>query len=212
MMKLSIEEIVNIMKNLQKDLDMQSDREIYLSECDFQLNLAQKLKDNKYDVILEYPIKTDELYIYKKGASDNTTDSISYIDIFCRNDNDIYFIELKYKTMQEEEEVTRYGNKFVLKPHTCHTDNRHDVYKDIERLECCKKWYKEKYHKDCTGYVIFLTNYPKHHNPSLYQKKYILADKIKPLTEPNLKIEGEYDVSWHEFKKESKFEYLLIKI
>lgn len=211
-MELSNEEIVNIMENLQKDLNMQSNSEMYLSECDFQLNLAQKLKDNKFDVILEYPIKKEDLYKYKSNTTDNCNDTNSYIDIFCQKNDSSYFIELKYKTL--EENVTRYKNCFKLKAHNCHTDNRYDVYKDIERLECCKKWYKEKYHKDSVGYMIFLTNYPKHHNPSPNQKRYLLSDKIKKYNDKNLKVDGGYNVSWCKFKdiNKSKFEFLLVKI
>ena len=113
-----------------------------------------------------------------------------------------------------EEQVTRYGNQFNLKSHNCHTDNRYDVYKDIERLECCKKWYKDRYDKDSVGYMIFLTNYPNHHEPSSNQKKYPLSTEINNYNEQNLKVEGKYGVSWHEFKKinESQFEYLLVEI
>ena len=205
-MELSIE---TFMKALKDELDKQ---EIFLSECDFQLNLAKKLKDSNFDVILEYPIKKDELYKYKNNTTDLGNDTNSYIDIYCKKGDESYFIELKYKTM--EEQVTRYGNQFNLKSHNCHTDNRYDVYKDIERLECCKKWYKDRYDKDSVGYMIFLTNYPNHHEPSSNQKKYPLSTEINNYNEQNLKVEGKYGVSWHEFKKinESQFEYLLVEI
>ena len=204
-----INDIIDSMNELKRSLN---NDEIFLSECDFQLNLAQKLINKDYNVILEYPIKKEKLYKYKKGTTDNNKDSNSYIDIFCKKDNKTYFIELKYKTVPES--VKRYGDDFELKDHNCHTDNRYDVYKDIERLECCKQWYKDKYKKNSIGYVVFLTNYPKHHEPSSNQKKYPLSNTTKKNDALNLKINCEYKTNWYDFKSigKSKFEYVLIKI
>lgn len=112
---------------------------IFVSEADFQFSFAWLLKKqlpNKYDVILEYPIPSED------------KNNNEYIDIAIVNKNKIAisYIELKYKTLQYE---TEYHN-IKLKNQSARDLGNYLFLKDVQRME--------KQNTKICNYCIFLTN------------------------------------------------------
>lgn len=171
--------------------------EIFLSEDDFKYNLAKvlELHDKFKNVILEFPIDKKDLYNDKKAQ--NIEDNLySYIDVYCETDETAYFIELKYKTVKLEK-VIRHGKSLKLKNHNCHTQNRFRVYKDIERIECCLDWYKNKINeKPCVGYVVFLTNYDNYKSSNRKVTYPLNKEETVCYADENLYINNKYKINW----------------
>lgn len=161
----------NIMNDtLNKLLEKISEQfatEIFLSESDLQFNFAQVAKDiGAENVIMEYPIKTEELY---KNACLNCINDIkdyynckdkderfgadrTFIDLYFKYNNEEYFIEFKYKLKCPNCTVKRYGKDFYVKTQSANNVCRYQVYEDIERMEHIKN------NLPCHSFVVFITN------------------------------------------------------
>ena len=130
--------LVEILDNLGN----QNNRPIFHSECDFQHALAWKIHEQHldYQIRLEYPYELENPHILNQ-----------HCDIFVK-DNDIkYFIELKYKTKKLD--VTINEEHYSLKISVAERDNRFHFLRDIGRLEeICT------HHPNLQGFAIFLTN------------------------------------------------------
>lgn len=165
-----INEIMGKLRDKLKD-----NKEIFLSEDDFKFNFALALAEvgniDKNSIILEYPIATKELYknsnyfseIKKafgknKKGENKIEDDKTYIDIcFKCNNGDIYFIELKYKTVKIE--CKRYKEKFNLIDQNAGNIGLYLIYEDVERMENIKKLYSElKPDNKCKTFSITITN------------------------------------------------------
>ena len=200
-MKKIITEILN-------SKDFISSEENFLSEGDLQFSLAKMFEKKCKKVILEYPIKAEELY----KNSENIKGKNAYIDIYCEYKGTKYYIELKHKTKKSE--VIRHGIEFRLKDHNAYPDNRYSVYRDIERLEHIVLG---KHSDKRVGYVLFLTNvgnYSKQHDELPLTDKLKTYNKNKVVYErkPKLNIQNQYLCKWKPFKNHNGFQYLLIKI
>lgn len=137
MEKFNIEEIMNLLKKKRK---------IYISEADFQLEMAMAIKEKykeKVKVRLEFcPIKFPRMHI----------------DILVIIDGLWIPIELKYKTKKYENEITyEDGTKefFALKEHKAINLNSYKYLKDIERIEKVRKKEPTLFRE---GYTVFITN------------------------------------------------------
>ena len=116
-------------------------RPVFHSEADFQHALAWHIHNRypKLKVRLEYrPARIDRKI---------------YIDIWLQHDEDLYAIELKYKTRRLSTSV--HGESFDLLDQSAQDCARYDVCKDVSRVESLSPSYP-----GITGCVVFLTNDP----------------------------------------------------
>lgn len=130
----------------------------FYSEMDFQYNLLLMLENNKPE---GWSIYTEVPYINK----DNEYKRIDICVVKHSIDdipekNEIYLIELKYKTGKGKETYNSPFEPFLPKPATlkdfsCYTNNRRDFFKDIEDLE---NLLNDKSKKVKSAFAIFLTN------------------------------------------------------
>ena len=119
--------IRNIMDNLDR---------AFCSEADFQHVLAWKLHEEfpNAEIFLEYPMVQDKKNIYH--------------DIAIKMNDEIHFIELKYKTKKTDIQIC--GETITLKNQSAHNLACVYFWQDVERLENTPK--------NSTNYCIFLTN------------------------------------------------------
>lgn len=130
------------MELLNMDLIMQKlkeKRRLFVSEADFQLELAWIIKD-------EYPNAKVRLEYCPDF------DSSMHIDILVIIDRKWIPIELKYKTKGCHKNVD--GDTYNLKNHGAKDVNCYLYLKDIQRIEKIR----ENVPEFAEGYVIFLTN------------------------------------------------------
>lgn len=137
-------------------------QEIYLSEDDFKFSFANAAKAcGANDVILEFPIKTKDLYekspitidYFKNKKGDKFEESKSYIDISFEYEGVQYFIELKYKVASLE--VKRYKRAFTLSEQGAGNIGLYAFHEDIERMEFIRDFYPNS-----RTFCILLTNNP----------------------------------------------------
>ena len=120
---------------------LKNKRKVFHSEADFQFALAWELQLQYPDasVRLEYPPPNDPT---------------KYVDILLRLGDDVYPIELKYKTKLFSAVVG--DEAYYLKNHGAQDIGKHDFVKDICRVEAFREHisgYRE-------GYAVWLTNDP----------------------------------------------------
>lgn len=158
-----VDEIINELKtSLNKN-------EIFLSEADMQFCFAQIAeKKGATNIILEYPIKTSKLYDGNERVEKsfefcdkNIDEDKTYIDVKFEYNNEIYFVELKYKTSTLEN-LTRHGYpNFELFEHGAVNEGLYKIYEDIERMEniISAQCETERYEgKSIKSYILVLTN------------------------------------------------------
>lgn len=114
-------------------------RPIFVSEADFQLELAWEIKLRYPDVV----IRLEYTPVFDKNM---------HLDILAVRDNAWIPLELKYKTKGCEKVMN--GETFILKNHGAHDMNRYLFWKDVGRIERVKR---ETDHF-LEGYAIMLTN------------------------------------------------------
>ncbi len=122
-------------------------RPAFCSEADFQLAFAWELKKHlssqSYDIFLERR--------FNIGQQD------CYVDICLESGDELYLIELKYKTIEEQVAIlTSSGATCTLKDQAANDLGRYGYLKDIWRIEnvlatICNKKVKG-------GFAIILTN------------------------------------------------------
>lgn len=143
-------ELLNIDLLMQK---LKEKRKIFVSEADFQLELAWVIKD-------EYPNAKVRLEYCP------AFDLSMHIDILVIMDNKWIPIELKYKTKGCNKNVD--GDIYNLKNHGAKDVNCCLYLKDLQRIEKIR----ENVQNFVEGYVIFLTN------ELSYAKKPIKSDCV----------------------------------
>ena len=131
------------MSSIDFDMDLivnklKQKRKIFVSEADFQLEVAWVIKENYPDakIRLEYP---------------PSFDLNMHIDILVIMNNKWYPIELKYKTKGCKKIID--DEIFVLKNHSAKDVNSYLYLKDIMRIEKIRDNAKEF----DTGYTMFIT-------------------------------------------------------
>lgn len=129
-----------------------SKRPIFHSEADFQHALAWELQQEHPDaeIRLEFRPFPEERF---------------YLDVWCRKKDGAFAIELKYLTRGLDAEVG--GERFVLKNQAAQDISRHDVVKDVIRIERIAQELP-----GTTGHVIALTN------DASYWKTSLRADTV----------------------------------
>lgn len=142
-------DIVAVLKKLG------TSRPAFCSEADFQLSFSWELKtylaqrqNGSYEIFLERRFETD------------TKDC--YVDICLESEEELYLIELKYKTIKDSVFVSnRLGSKHILKEQAANDLGRYGYLKDIHRIEKILRKRNDKTIKK--GFAIILTNDSKYY-------------------------------------------------
>lgn len=198
---------------------LKNERQIFHSEADFQFALAWELQ-KKYpnaSLRLEYPPSNDPQ---------------KRIDILVRLGDDVYPIELKYKTKEFSAEVN--GEQYSLKEHSAEDLGKYDFVKDICRIEAFREHisgYRE-------GYAICLTNDPLYwkepkNDTAGYAEFSVHDGAVKSGSmswgssmsrgstkdrEDSLTLLGSYSIHWEEYSrinantKNGVFMYTVVKV
>lgn len=224
-----------------KELKKQKEK-IFVSEKDFQVELAYKIKEiygAKVDVKLEYCPKFEEL-----NKKSNKKEKPIYIDILVIHNGKWYPIELKYKTRKLENKkedkkssgIILNGELIDLKEQGAQDQGRCKFLWDISRIEEIKKQKPNKFEK---GYAIFLTNdlsYKLKGNEDNVDFDFRLNDykkipkntklKWKDGTKPGtisscpevIKLDNDYEIKWENYVNidenytNNQFEILIVEI
>ncbi|MBQ9789243.1 MAG: hypothetical protein IJW31_06590 [Lentisphaeria bacterium] len=205
------ETIRNIMDNLDR---------AFCSEADFQHVLAWKLHETfpEAEIFLEYPVQVQD------GAKTKI-----YYDIAIKIENEIHFIELKYKT----------NTTTIMLDKTLELNNQ-----GAYPLSCCYFWFDVKRMEDAkntvTNYCIFLSNNPIYWNGSnkddiihkdfeLYNGRTISYENNQnwknqkespwwPTDGKDFSLNGKYICNWKNTKikscgkKYNEWKYLLLEV
>lgn len=177
-------------------------RTVFHSEADFQFALAWEIQLHYPDaaVRLEYPPPDDPM---------------KYIDLLVRLDDNVYPIELKYKTTLFHAVVG--CEPYFLKNHGAQDVGKYDFVKDICRIEAFRSHiagYRE-------GYAIWLTNDPYYWNAPKndtagYAAFSVHSGLVKEgsmawgasMNEGSIKgrekplfLSGNYRINWHDYSR-----------
>lgn len=140
-------------------------QEIYLNEDDFKFSFAVAAKEcGAENIILEFPIKTKDLYktnriildYLKEKASKGKVkyeDLKSYVDVSFEYEGVQYFVELKYKVSSLK--IKRHGRDFTLSSQGAGNIGLYAFHEDIERMEFIRDSYP-----NARAFCILLTNNP----------------------------------------------------
>jgi len=135
-------------------------RPIFHSEADFQHEVALELRamDTDLHLRVEYPF----------GLGSRAS-----LDILLRKGRELAGLELKY--LCRSADVTIDGERFQLRHQGAHDVRRHDVCKDVARMEgFCDRF-------SATGGVLILTNDPAYWSPrrrtDTFDADFNLADR-----------------------------------
>ena len=185
---------------------------VFHSEDDLQSAFADEVKNiyPQAKVKREIPYNSvsgysedEETPIYSKGST--------RIDVQVSLENNVFLIELKYKTKFLSVEVD--NEKYTLKEHGAHNDNRVLFVRDVSRLE---DYMINEYNqtKITEAYAIFITNDPeyqrvkkdssviKDYDISIGEMKTgVLRNRNKP--EQTVFLAGEYVSNWSEYSRVS---------
>lgn len=195
------------MLNIQNCLArLKKERQIFVSEADFQLELAWVLKD-------EYPSAK------VRCEYTPTFNPRMHIDILAIMDNKWIPIELKYRTKGCIKKHD--GDEYNIKNHSAKDQGCYDYLKDIQRIERARKEMsssEEVFFEE--GYAIFITNDKGFQNPpkdNCKYKEYSLADGLtkhgkmewdpetgegtKKGREDPIELKGSYPINWAEYSK-----------
>lgn len=197
---------------------LKSKREIFVSEADFQLELAWIIKEQYPDALVRL-----EYCPY--------SDTSMHIDILVIIDNQWIPIELKYKTKSCNKKIG--SEAFALKHHGAKDINCYLYLKDLQRIESIRDTAPEF----LEGYTIFLTNdlsyIKKPAKPDCVYKDFSLEDGItkqgtlhwsentcegtKKNCEEPIVLKCNYPIKWQEYcivddTNTGRFVYLVNKI
>ena len=194
-------------------------RAVFHSEADFQFALAWELQKEypSAEIRLEYPKRID-------GKA-------YHIDILVEIEDELFPIELKYKTMKK---ITTFNDEeFYLKGQGAQDLGRYDLLKDVMRVETIVQYIDSSK----KGYVIMLSNDPsywnarRNHNTcyaafnisegriangSLAWAEHTSAGTMKGRENP-LNLHGNYIINWTDYymlddQKNGSFKYLLVNV
>ena len=216
--------------------------DVFCNECDLQLQLARYLcdKPNRYDkVYLEYfvPGEVLESEIKEKlFVKDNYKSQNLYIDIVVEKDGEFLPIELKYKTVPLNNDISCLGETVkglnLLKNHGARDLGAYDFWRDVNRIECLVK----RFSNVKNGIALFLTNdqgywtLPKKHTNPNYANFSMLPTEMcgvdkswqgntaMSVSRPSFKLEKGYPVKWFPevddkaIHSTENFRYCLLKI
>ena len=207
------------MLDLEKCLnELKRKRKLFVSEADFQLELAWVIKELYPDcrIRMEYPLPFD---------------LSMHVDIWVMMKDGVIPIELKYKTKGCRKIV--YDELYILKNHGAKDVNLYLYLKDIERVERIKK----NIDNYIEGYTVFMTNdlsYTKKPlNDECIYKDFSLeegnvksgrldwgkdaGEGTKRGCEKPIELNGSYRINWKDYSiidntNTGRFVYLLNKV
>lgn len=196
---------------------LRAKRAIFHSEADFQFAFAWEIQMHypSASVRLEYP------------PPDEPT---KYIDIIVRLGEDVYPIELKYKTKLFSAVIG--GEPYFLKSHDAQDTGQYDFIKDICRIEAFREHiagYREGYaiwltndpyywnapKNDTAGYVAFSVHSGAVKEGTLVWGASMNAGSIKTREKP-LTLFGSYYIDWRDYSrvdaKNGVFMYAVVRV
>jgi hypothetical protein len=211
---MNTNQIVKILSGLQ------SSRQLFHSEADFQFSFAWAIKEEIPDasVFLEFPFK-------KQGLNESI-----YIDIVLHYQNSYIPIELKYKTqlLSFETDVI-----YHLKNQSANDISRYDTLKDIARMEnlvnsgFCNHAYvifltnEHNYWQD-TGYTKSMDSQFRFHQGKILKGLLDWQGVPSPGTTKNrdkpIRLSNSYECNWHPYskipniEKNNVFKYIIFKV
>lgn len=221
-----------VIKKIRKAFKkLQSKNRFFVSEADFQHAFAMELE--KYfpdNVYCEFPayVKYDNV---EKGR-------LIHIDIMVQDGNDLYPIELKYKTrkIQSTKIYCDTGIKIneILRTHSAQDINAYEFWKDVRRIECLASADSSTI---AAGVCIMITNDPIYYKSVEENKNageiiwtdFLLNDGLVTQCEhpkcwnsdakwtknyPALDIKNRYKCKWEPFceVENSKFKSLFLEV
>lgn len=149
-------DIMNVLQNLAVS------RPAFCSEADFQLSISWELKT----YLAQHQNESYEIFLERRFEID-TKDC--YVDICLESEEELYLIELKYKTIRDTVLISnRLSSKHTLKEQAANDLGRYGYLKDIYRIEKILNGISKPVKK---GFAIILTNDSKYYK-----------EPIKPLT------------------------------
>ena len=235
-----------LLENLSSDIthffdSKKKSSDVFCNECDLQLQLARYLSCSSrgYDKIhLEYfiPSRAVEQQMKDKllSVSDYKPQNL-YIDIVVEKDGEFLPIELKYKTVPLNKDISCFGETVngenLLKNHGARDLGAYDFWRDVSRIECLIK----RFNNVKSGIALFVTNdqgywtlpkmgtNPNYANFSMKdavhnQKKTWQGNTAMSAARPSFVLDNEHKLEWQpQIKKEYKwpvkeFRYCLLKI
>lgn len=198
--------------------DLSKKQPVFHSEADFQHMLA-------WEIHTRYPSAIVRLEIHPGRIGKR-----EYIDIWVKNKNKVYAIELKYKTRKID--IKYNGEEFHLLNQSAQDVGRYDFIKDITRLE---RFVAN--HPNSIGYAVMLTNdhtywnstnrlatvdakFRIHEGKTLKGKLEWSKDTSKGTMrgrEKPLQLKSAYPIHWFDYRKlsevgPSQFRFLALKI
>lgn len=192
---MSKEYLINQITSLIEEIYTNQRRPFY-SEMDFQYNLLLMLEKNK----------PEGWSIYTEVPYDNEDSEHKRIDICVvkhstddqPEKDEIYLIELKYKTEEEAYWNPFWGEEKNLKLHSCYTNNREAFFEDVDKL----KNLSDSNTKVKSAFAIFLTNCKNYIENERKTNYFMGIDKDNTC---NLKKDGELIAKgeWHEVQYDS---------
>lgn len=206
---MSKECLIKQIKSLINKIYNDQHRPFY-SEMDFQYNLLlmlEKKKPEGWSIYTEVPYDDDNKSDNNKSKQENDNEEKhKRIDICVKDPSDnLYLLELKYKTQQEKYYNPFWGQTIDLKPFSCYTDNREAFFDDVKEL----KKLSEKNDKVKSAFAIFLTNC-ENYAKNGRKKKFLMGAEDKNNTctleiDENCIQKGKwYKVEYEHFIKASK--------
>ena len=203
---------------------LHSNNELLFNERDFQMHLVLWLRKsaNKYDdVDLEYYIPSGVLNLDEQ--EEHVFGEDLRIDIVVKKDEEYCPIELKYKTREIKESITRFGEELsditVMKNQSARDLGMYGFWRDVRRVELIRN----RFDAVKNGLVVFLTNdfgykdekniyskekKPNHVNFSMSNglhsicKHWIYPDSACAKKYKGFKVKEEYCIDWVDTKVE----------
>lgn len=197
---------------------------LFFNERDMQVDLAVWLAQTAHynEVRTEYYIPNEEL---KPGGY--VWDSEMRIDIALRKFDEWLIIELKYKTDEISEIISRFGEQLdgkhlIVKHQGAQNLSMYDFWKDVRRIEIVK----QRFNSVVGGIALFLTNdkyYPKGPKEGVSCSKFSMAEGTHgtdkhwqgsaDASNPDFNTQQRYTLHWRPAAIDSHdFSYVLLHI
>ena len=213
-----------IMLNLIRQF-LQEQPEIFLSEKELQLNLAQCfMNSNEFDnVFLEYHVPIHLINGYPWNGGNN---QYIDVDIVLESNGSFYPLEIKYRTANQELQRNIFGGNtnIQLRNQVARNLGCYNFWKDVKRIELLE----ENFQNVQRGAVLFVTNDhsypipPRNENVgyaqfSLYQERDVPAhvelgwngNPTVANGRPGFQLNYEYTINWVNMPL-NQFCYLLV--
>lgn len=223
-----------LIHNVWSDIEgfLNNNTSIFFNERDLQMHLAVFLKQQNYDVDVEYRITKKNLTKY--GALYPWDENVISIDIVVSQDGVYVPIELKFKTrMIKNDSIStflRFGEATsvsdIVRNQSAQDLGRYGFWKDVKRLELIK----DRFKRVDNGIVIFLTNddnyvmCPKAMSVSYNYEQFSMTSGLKkhltrhwsksiPKSCPDFEINKTYDIYWEKpMYLGEQFYYCMLKV